>query len=293
MKKVLLLFCLSFIFCFAFSQSTFDKSLDEVSADIAGKLIQKDIKKVVVLFVTDASNAPTVAGKYIADNISFNLVNHPANFLVFRRENLAGITEAKKLIEEGYIDASKAKELGKILAVDAILIGNYIVLPTTLKLSIEALDVNTGSDIAVARKDLPITTDASALLGVSAGRGFNNRPLNSSESYNNPETVNQDCDTKNTGDYCVLNSTNSGKVFRIYLQEKSQTSFNMNVLGPLAGKQFEDISLSPGENKCVYNWDARSYQSEIWGKNSRNETVVLRSSNILIEKCKSKTFVIK
>ena len=85
MKKVLLLFCLSFIFCFAFSQSTFDKSLDEVSADIAGKLIQKDIKKVVVLFVTDASNAPTVAGKYIADNISFNLIEIIVNILQMKK----------------------------------------------------------------------------------------------------------------------------------------------------------------------------------------------------------------
>jgi len=301
MKKILLLICFSFIFfSSSFSQSTFDKSLNEVSADIAGKLSQKNKKKIVVLYVTDINKAQTVAGKYMADVISVNIVNDQGNFEVFDRENLSGIVEAKKMMAEGYIDANKAKELGRILAVDAIVIGNYTVLTTTLKLTLKALDVNSGFVIAATMKDLPITTDAGALLGITvstgdnnANKGFNNRPLNSSESYNNPETVNKDCEAKNTGDYCVLNSTNSGKVFRIYLQEKSQTSFNMNVLGPLAGKQFEDISLLPGETKCVYNWEARSYQSEIWGKNSRNETVVLRSENILIEKCKSKTFVIR
>lgn len=301
MKKILLLVCFSFIFfSSSFSQSTFDKSLNEVSADIAGKLYQKNKKKIVVLYMTDINKAQTVAGKYMADIISVNIVNDQGNFEVFDRENLSGIVEAKKMIAEGYIDANKAKELGRLLAVDAIIIGNYTVLTTTLKLTLKALDVNSGFVIAATMKDLPITADVGALLGITVGtgdnnanRGFNNRPLNSSESYNNPETVNKDCEANNTGDYCVLNSTNAGKVFRIYLEEKSKVSFNMNVLGPLAGKQYEDITLWPGETKCIYNWPARSYQSEIWGKNSRNETVVLRSENILIEKCKSKTFVIK
>jgi len=300
MKNYIIIAFISVFTCSAFSQSTFDISLNEISLDIANKLTLKNKKKIVVLYVTDINKAQTVAGKYIADVISVNIVNDQGNFQVFDRENLTGIVEAKKMIAEGYIDADRAKELGKILAVDAIVIGNYTVLTTTLKLTLKALDVNSGFVIAASMKDVPITTDAGALLGITVGtgdnnanRGFNNRPLNSSESYNNPETVNKDCEANNTGDYCVLNSTNSGKVFRIYIEDKSKASFNMSVLGPLADKQFEDISLLPGETKCVYNWAARSYQSEIWGKNSRNETVVLRSANILIEKCKSKTFIIK
>lgn len=283
-----------------YSQETFKKSLEAISTDLCSKMSEKGKKKVVVLFVTDINKAQTTAGKYMADVVSFYIVNNQSGFSVFDRENLSGIAEAKKLIAEGYIDVNNAKQLGKILSVEAIVVGNYTVLSNSISLTLKALDVNDGFVIAQSMKDLPIDNDAGALLGITVGtgannanKGFNNRPLNSNESYNNPETVNKDCETKNTGDYCILNSTNSGKVFRIYLQEKSKTSFNMNVLGPLAGKQFEDISLLPGETQCVYNWEARSYQYEIWGKNSRNETVVLRSSNLLIEKCKSKTFVIK
>ncbi|MBK6903351.1 MAG: hypothetical protein IPH04_11225 [Saprospirales bacterium] len=124
--------------------------------------------------------------------------------MVFDRENLSGIAEANKMIAEGFIDVNKAKELGKLLSVDAIIIGNYTVLSNTIKLTIKALDSSNG---CCHRKDLPIDGDAGALLGINvpssgggvdnnANRGFN-RPLNSNEQYNNPETVNKECETKN------------------------------------------------------------------------------------------------
>ena len=76
MKKIMLLVGFSFIlFSSDFAQSTFDESLNEVSIEIAGKLSQKNIKRIVVLYVTDNNKAQTDAGKYIADVISVNLVN--------------------------------------------------------------------------------------------------------------------------------------------------------------------------------------------------------------------------
>jgi len=286
MKKVLILVCFSFIFCSAFSQSTFDKSLNEVSADIAGKLSQKNKKKIVVLYVTDINKAQTVAGKYIADVISVNIVNDQGNFEVFDRENLSGIVEAKKMIAEGYIDANKAKELGRILAVDAIVIGNYTVLTTTLKLTLKALDVNSGFVIAATMKDLPITTDAGALLGITVGtgdnntnKGFNNRPLNSNESYNNPETVNKDCESKNTGDYCFINNTNKVMYVTVFREGEG-------TLG--------EIAVEIGQTQCFYDIKATSYKyvigSKRWTWYMRDAE---RNGQIIVEKCKSKTFVIK
>lgn len=289
MKKILLLVCFSLIFSTAFTQSTFDKSLNELSADIAGKLSQKNKKKIVVLYVTDINKAQTVAGKYMADVISVNVVNDQGNFEVFDRENLSGIVEAKKMIAEGYIDAIKAKELGRILAVDAIVIGNYTVLTTTLKITLKALDVNSGFVIAATMKDLPITEDVGALLGITVGsrdsnanKGFNNRPLNSNESYNNPETVNKDCEKNDTGDYCFSNQTS-----------QELTVYHSNNYG---GLNMSDILiLKPRETQCFYNLKSGSYKLVITKRNESPGYTSnwLYSGNFLVEKCKSKTFVIK
>lgn len=267
--------------CFSvYSQNTFDKSLNEVSADIAGKLGQKNKQKIVVLYVTDINKAQTVAGKYIADVISVNIVNDQGNFQVFDRENLSGIVEAKKMMAEGYIDADKAKELGRLLAVDAIVIGNYTVLTTTLKLTLKALDVNTGFVIAATMKDLPITPDAGALLGITLGtgdnnanKGFNSRPLNSNESYNNQETVNKDCAEKKVGDYCFTNRTT--KKVKI-------------TIGYLGGN-FHELTIEPNETQCLYNFKSGNINFRIYSDLFNGP----RTGEILVEQCKSKTYLIR
>ncbi len=288
MKNITIIILLCFVSYQSFSQSAFDKSLNEVSADMAAKLSRKNKKKIVVLYITNIKNTQTVAGKYIADVISYNLVNNSGNFLVFDRENLSEITEAKKLITEGYIDAAKAKELGKILAVETIIIGHYTVFSSTLKLSLKALDVNSGLVIAATMKDLPLNEDAGVLLGINVGsnnslnRGFNNRPLNSNENYNNPETVNKDCERNDTGDYCFTNQT-----------KQELTVYHSNNYGGLNTNDI--LILKPGETLCFYNFKSGSYKFVVTNKNQSAgyRSNWLYSGNFLVEKCKSKTFNIK
>ena len=174
MKKIKILILLFFSSFISFSQSDFDIKLKEISNDIAIKLNNRTIHKIVVLYITDIDNNKTNTGKYMADMISYNIVNSPEGFFVFERENLPEIIEVKRLIDEGYIDAAKAKELGTILSVEAIIIGSYTISDLNLKLSLKALDVNTGLVIAASMDDLPLD---------------------------------EECETNNTGDYCFENRT--------------------------------------------------------------------------------------
>lgn len=272
-----------------FAQSTFDIALTEISADLANKLIEKDKKKVVVLYITDINKSTTVAGKYLADFISVNIVINPGNFQVFDRENLSGIVEANKLISEGYIDVDKAKELGKLLSVDAIIIGSYTVLSSTIKLTLKALDSSTGFVITAAMKDLPLDNDAGSLLGIKGSsntggsnenRGFNNQPLNSNEAYNNPETVSKECLEKNTGDYCISNHTKNKLKVEIFIEGNPRYYKG-------------DFTLESGETQCIYSILSRPYNYTIKYLNSNGYYTDWREGSIVIEKCKSKTFTVK
>ena len=293
------------LLCFAlsgwlFGQSKFDIALSEVSNDLVTKLGQKNKKTLVVLYITDINKSTTIAGKYLADVISVNIVNEPGNFQVFDRENLNSISEAKKLIAEGYIDVDATKQLGRLLSVEVIVVGNYTVLSETLKLTLKALDSGTGFVVAASIKDLPIDGDAGALLGVSAGnsnssfnennsnRGFNT-PLNSNEQYNNPETVNHECEVKNFGDYCFENNT----------QKKMGIFFDN-------GPDSDDFSarqviIAPGETQCFYRIDAVDciyviYKGVTYSSGKEyyfDGGNIYSRGNVLIEKCKSKTFIIK
>lgn len=255
MKKSAILFSLFFIPFFSFSQSNFETKLKEISDDIATKLSKRNIHKIVVLYVTDIDNNKTNTGKYIADLISYNIVNSPELFQVFERENLSEIIEVKRLIDEGYIDAAKAKELGQILAVEAIIIGSYTVLSPLLKLSLKALDVNTGLVVAAAMNDLPLD---------------------------------EECETNNTGDYCFENRTQYEVTVTLYagtFERYSRTipeHFSIT-LQPKQTECFYNLKAMSMEFSAVAKVN-HGWTSSI---------IFSRKGNVKVEKCKSKTFIVQ
>ncbi len=301
MSKLLIFLIFISLVLPSFGQNKFDNALNETSVDLATKLASKDKKRVVVLYVTDINKANTIAGKYIADILSIGIVNNVENFQVFDRENLNSIVDANKLIAEGYIDVDRAKELGKLLAVDAIIIGNYTVLSNTLKLTIKALDANSGFVIAATMKDLPLNEDAGSILGINISssennqnlnlenRGFN-RPLNSNERINNPETVSKDCNRMNYGDFCFENKT--AKKYTVLISTTGLSERDMN--------NASQITLNSGETQCFYSLQSGIFyysaermmitQEDFTYENANNR---FSTGQINVEKCKSKTFTIK
>ena len=191
------------------------------------------------------------------------------------------------------------------------MIGNYTVLSNTIKLSIKALDSDNGFVIASTSKDLPLDGDAGAILGIDissdspdnnngTNRGFNNTSLSSNEFYNNPETVNKFCEQKNTGNYCFKNGTN--KKLKVFIGNKEVRNVTLD-------NSSKNITLAPGQTQCLYDLDTKGWKYQIReatevitrmvseaeaasNKNAEYQFEPLEGE-ILVEKCKSKTFVIK
>jgi hypothetical protein len=301
MKNITISFLLLFISFNSFAINAFDLALNQVSSDLAKKLITKGKKKIVVLYITDINKSTTVAGKYLADNVSYNFVNDSSSFVVFNREYLDEIADVKKLIDEKYISADKVQEIGRILSVEAIITGTYTILSNTIKLNLKALDVNNGFLIAAAMKDLPLDADAGALLGINistnegnnnnmANRGFNGTPLNSSEQMNNPGTVSKECEAKNMGDYCFNNTTKNRLTIILYIGESQG--------GPILSSWTSEITVEPGQTQCFTDLAVTKYGYIIrvvstgWTR-TMEEINQDRKGNVIVEKCKSKTFAIK
>ncbi len=210
MKKIIPLVYFLLLSFACISQTEFDKALSAISNDLAGKLKVLNKKRVVVLYITDMNKSMTTAGKYMADNVSYNFVNNLGTFTVFERDNLAEMKESKDLMKEGYfVDSNRAAELGRALNVDVIIVGSYTVLSKTVKLTLKALNSVNGFLIAVSMMDLPLNQDAASLLDITVVSD------NQSDNYNNPASgeangrtsKNPDCKTKNIGDYCFTNNT--------------------------------------------------------------------------------------
>lgn len=277
-----------------------DAMLSDATKVLTSKLEENNKKRVVVLYVTDINKNQTVAGKYLADEISSAIVNQKG-FQVFDRDNLGAIVAAKRLMAEGYIDAAGAKQLGQMLSVDAIVVGNYTVLSNTIRLSLKAIDATSGLVLSVSSKTLPVDNDLASLLGVNvpsnsqngsmANRGFN-APLNSNENRNDPNTVGSACEKNNTGDYCFFNSTKYDLTVEIelgYIDENGMHPYDTNKTKFL---------LKPGQSKCVEGVSAKNRnhfvaQYTYMGDFELTQTKTIDEGEFRVEKCKSKTYNIK
>jgi TolB-like protein len=297
MKKYYFILILLSVNTICRAQSSLDNSLNSITTDIQEKLKSIGKKKIAVLDITDINKASTNTGKYMADVISVNLINNPGYFQVVDRASLDQIMKEQRLNYQGYIDATTAKQIGKIFAVDAIVTGTYTVLSNKITITLKVLDSETALAIAASMKTLSIDADAASLLGINyapsndnsniasnnigGSRGFNT-PVQSGENYNNPSTVNSECANKQYGDYCFYND-NDFECSLDYVNVKDRGSLFAN----------KTIIIRPKQTVCLYQLSKGVF--EYTGRiKDTNESYGFRdiSGQFIVEQCKSKTYTI-
>ena len=216
-------------------------------------------------------------GRYITSKFPIYLAQDEALEVIDRR-NLNFILKENNLSAEGLIDNNTIKELGKIKALDLIILGNFWVFDDKIELNLIILDTERATYTCSSEAFLPLDDNMYSLLGIrppnsdksSVNRGFN-RPLNSNEVYNDPTTVSEECEEKGFGDFCFSNQTQ---------QELS---------GSLESRR---VTLKPGQTQCYYSRISGRYRYTIRTVKEGIEKGVIYQGEVMIEKCRSKTYVI-
>ncbi|MCX7641318.1 MAG: CsgG/HfaB family protein [Elusimicrobiales bacterium] len=116
------------------------------------------IKKIAVVPFSYADNVQsTKDGAVIAERLSIKLINL-GKFEVIERTQLDKVLQELKLQSSGVIDATSAKELGKILGVDAIITGTLV--PTSDgKIEVNARIVKTDTAQAIGAAQIYVIKD--------------------------------------------------------------------------------------------------------------------------------------
>src|SRR5688572_19759206 len=256
MNKFFIVSCLCIWLPYAaICQTSFDTKLQELAEKIATQISQQGKLKVAVWHFVNTQGEITDMGKFIGEDFSVYFTNSSkGRYQVMDRNHLDQILREHKLNSEGFIDPQTAKELGRINAVDAIITGTVDIFETQLKVRIKVLDTESALQISAEIGYLPVDQNIASFLGIpgmgnssqnstsTSNRGFN-RPLMSNEQVNNPATVNKECETKNTGDYCFENQ----KTFKV----------TVDLDGTSSG--LPDLTLEPGQTQCIYNKKAQTY----------------------------------
>ncbi|HMG75026.1 MAG TPA: FlgO family outer membrane protein [Pyrinomonadaceae bacterium] len=157
MKKVILSLCM--VICVAacaspvWAQSGLDQRVSELSQQIAGKMSAKQKTNVAVVEFTDLQGNVTDFGRFLAEELVTRL-GDLEKFKVIERQLLNKIIAEQKLSLSGVVDPASAKQLGKILGVDAIVAGTVTNLAQNVRVNARLISTETGEVFAVAAADI-------------------------------------------------------------------------------------------------------------------------------------------
>jgi len=172
MKKYFIVFTVIFlIVCSSFSDSIKNSSdiynifigeIDTIFAksasDLSKKIIINSKRKVAVVDFVNSNGQITEFGRYLAENYSVQLVNKATDFSVVDRNYLRKLMNKHKLSMKDSIDPKTAKEIRKVVGVDALIVGSYTPLKDNVKVTVKAIDIGTSGilfadSLEIVKKD--------------------------------------------------------------------------------------------------------------------------------------------
>ncbi len=141
-----------------------DKELSSLATKLADQIKQNGKKKVTVLDFTDLQGAGSDLGKYIAEELTVDLVMIKKEFSVLDRANLKSILQEHKLTATGLIDPENAKKLGQFAGVDTLVIGTIVPRNDRIQLTAKLITTDTAEIIGAAKSSFTTNDSIQHLL---------------------------------------------------------------------------------------------------------------------------------
>jgi TolB-like protein len=148
------------------AQGSLDQRVSELSQQIASKMAARQKTTVAVVEFTDLQGNVTDLGRFLAEELVTRL-GDLEKFRVIERQLLAKIIAEQKLSLTGVVDPASAKQLGKILGVDAIVAGSVTNLAQSVRVNARLISTETGEVFATASVDIFKDESVIGLLSAS------------------------------------------------------------------------------------------------------------------------------
>lgn len=144
---------------------TYDAEMVKMAKTIAASFDQKQqIKTIAVLDFTDLQGTVTELGKFLAEELSADLVMGQKQFDVIDRANLKRLLDENKLSRSGLVDPEAIKRLGKMAGADALVTGTVTPLGNSLRVSARIINTETARIVGAAQANIDKTPEISELL---------------------------------------------------------------------------------------------------------------------------------
>jgi hypothetical protein len=132
-----------------------DKAISTLAEKISAAIRKAGVKKVAVMDFPDLDGKQTALGKYVAEKISVELVEHREGFSVMERANLDSILSEHKLTVEGLVEPANAQALHQFSGVNALVLGKIASLDDATTITARILLTESGEITGASSVKIP------------------------------------------------------------------------------------------------------------------------------------------
>jgi TolB-like protein len=186
-------------------QQTLSQQLDDLNRQIATKVTAKNKTTIAVVEFADLDGNVTNFGRFLSEELITRLYE-TEKFKVIERQLLNQVIKEQKLQLTGIVDPGSAKQLGRVLGVDAIVSGSISDLTKTVRVNARLISTETGEIFAVAAAEFVKDQTVTDLMGARDQK--TNSPAGNASSASKPvkQTVKSNLYTFDL-DVCRLSGT--------------------------------------------------------------------------------------
>ena len=146
-----------------------DTALTKLADNLSGQIKDHGNKKVTVLDLTDLQGGSSELGRYIAEQVTVDMVMGKHDFAVLDRANLKSILAEHKLTAEGLVNPDNAKKLGQFAGVDALIVGNIIPMNSNIDLTVKIITTDTAEIVGAAKTEFKADDTVKQFLANTVG----------------------------------------------------------------------------------------------------------------------------
>jgi TolB-like protein len=145
------------------------QDIKAISSSLAKSIAGSGRKTVAVIDFTDLQGNVTELGRFLAEEVSVDLVGEAKGYEVIERNQLKIILQEHRLSATGLIDPQTAKKLGQFAGVDALVTGTITAFGDSVRVSAKVLDTQTARMLGATTSDIPKTKTIEELLSRGVG----------------------------------------------------------------------------------------------------------------------------
>tara|TARA_B100000131_G_scaffold312051_1_gene345666 strand:- start:35 stop:1051 length:1017 start_codon:yes stop_codon:yes gene_type:complete len=141
-------------------------NLESIASSLSVSLEKHNVKTLAITNYTDSFGKENPMASYISDEITLQLFLKEA-FQIIEREQIDYIINEQKLSESGLIDEKSAIEIGNILSVDAIVLGDVTEVNNNIVINTKVVSSGTGQILFMDKTSVSKNKDLDSIVADS------------------------------------------------------------------------------------------------------------------------------